>query len=78
MVGPLSNKVSWFGSVLTKAPELKMMCFKVLDIRFLEDVLMLSNSSTNISCSLISLLVILYTFSSSNNSATLSAVPHSL
>jgi hypothetical protein len=55
-----------------------MMCFKVLDIRFLEDVLMLSNSSTNISCSLISLLVILYTFSSSNNSATLSAVPHSL
>ena len=39
MVGPLLNKVSWFGSVLTKAPELKIIYFRVLDIRFLEDVL---------------------------------------
>ena len=81
MVGPLSNKVSWFRSVLTKAPELKIICFRVLDIRFLEDILVLLNSSTNMLCSPISLLVTAYTlwsYPSSNNSATLSAISHSV
>ena len=80
MVGPLSNKVSWFRSVLTKAPELKIICFRVLDIRFLEDILVLLNSSTICYVHLY-LLVTAYTlwsYPSSNNSATLSAIPHSV